>query len=198
MRSTQLRTIGAVLVAAVCVAVLAWVLVGGRSGSEGAAPISQEAQGDRVLLHDGPTRSWTGTNITVSTSERPFSETVRVVASDAGRALDPVDVRCHGGVAVVGWYVGNLEPIKQATGIHLSLRMDGETISSTLVGSTDGVYNDQPVTLRAVVRCPAGMRRFDLLIESVSGGWGIPYVQNVGDDPGGLIVRRGITVRETW
>lgn len=160
--------------------------------------IDVAAQGNRGLLDDGPTRSWGGERASVHTSERGFTETVRVTADDVGRTIDPLDVECHGGVAEVGWYVGNLEPVKPSTGIHLSLRMDGDVISSALVGSTDGVYNDQPAEVRAVLDCPAGPHRFDLLIEQVTGGWGIPYVQNTDDDHGGLVVRRGLTVWETF
>lgn len=161
---------------------------------------ASDAYGDRSLLDDGPTQTWTGTRTTITSSLRGFSETVRIDQRDIGLTIDRTALTCHGGVVEITWHVGNLEPTVPDTGIYLTARLDGQPVASITKGSTRGIYDDGPVDLRAVVDCPAGSHVVDLLIDRMwaDGGWGIPYVVNVGEPSDGIVVMRGFVVTETY
>jgi hypothetical protein len=140
-----------------------------------------------------------GTNVSLTDTLRPINETVRVGVDDLGMILDRTHLTCHGGRARIIWHVGNLEPTVPGTGIALSARLDGELIGSLLRGSQDGIYNDQPATIVAVVDCPAGDHVLDLVIPHITGSWGIPYVDNPERGPvQHLLMNRGFTVLEVW
>lgn len=141
-------------------------------------------------------RQYTGRRTTVTEGLSSFNKTVRAV--DAGGSkpsvgtFDKTPVQCHGGMASVVWHVGNLEPTTPETGIHLSIFMDGERIGSLLKGSYNGVWEDGPEEIYTVVRCPRGPHTFYAAIDSLGGGWGIPYA-NEGD-----LVKRGLIITENW
>jgi hypothetical protein len=98
--------------------------------------------------------------------------------------LDRTTVTCHGGVATLLWTTGNLEPTVKATGIHISLYLDGRRIATLLKGSTDGIWNDGPAVLRTMRPCARGRHVVEARIDSVTGSWGIPYA-----DPGQRVLR---------
>jgi hypothetical protein len=157
-----------------------------------------EAMGDRDLLGAAPVVTRLGTNIALTDSLRPINRTVRVVAKDLHMTLDRTPLTCHGGRARITWHVGNLEPTVPMTGIALSVRLDGKVIGSLLRGSADGTYNDNPASIMAVADCPAGEHVLDVVISEIDGGWGIPYVANVGERADHLLMNRGFIVMEVW
>jgi hypothetical protein len=114
------------------------------------------------------------------------------VVMTAIQDLDAMAVTCHGGRASIVWYVGNLEPENEMTGIHIGVYFDGELVGSLLKGGTSGVYEDGPAEIRAVVDCSAGWHSFTARIYSISGTWGVPYA-NSGD-----LVMRGFVMTEVW
>lgn len=179
-------------------AVMAVVLISLLVRQRGTEPVTEyELLGAKEMLRPGDTTTSTGSQTTVTTNMAPREWTVRIGPSHDGLELDPVEVECHGGVALARWYVGNLEPINPSSGIHLTMTMDSEPLSTALVGSTDGIWNDQPATIEAVVDCPAGARTFAVVVDGITGFWGIPYVQTPGDSYT-YPVQRGMTVREVW
>lgn len=157
------------------------------------------AYGDRSLLADGPTRSYTGSQVTVTDSMRAFARTVRVGERDLGLVFDRTELVCHGGRAVVAWHTGNLEPTVPDTGIQLTAYLDGEPIGSLIKGSTRGIYNDGPVTLHTVIDCPEGLHVLDIRIVHITGSWAVPFTDNIGADaPPGRLVGRGFVMTEVW
>ena len=164
------------------------------SAAELAAPY-----GDRGLLDAGTTRTSTGTRTTISDTLRGFDRSVWIDSNDNGLIVDQTTLTCHGGIAHVTWHIGNLEPVSQDVGIHLTARLDGEPIGSILRGSRVDIWGDEPASLHAVVPCPAGDHRLDLEIRSIHGRWGFPYVTSVGEPPSDeLLVARGFVVSEVW
>ncbi len=141
----------------------------------------------------------TGTRMSLTDNLRPQNETVRIGVADDGMILDPLTLTCHGGRIRVTWTVGNLEPIVADTGIHLSARLDDETIGSIIRGSARGIWNDVPVDLVTVADCSPGEHTLDLQVTAITGGWGIPYVVTKGSPPSSdLVVNRGFIVTEVW
>jgi len=168
-----------------------------------AAPASAshgDGLGARDLLAGaGVTRVYDGTHTTISDSLASFDQTVRLSAADEGTTIDRTALECHGGRADITWHVGNLEPTVAGTGIHLSATFDGEVIGSMIAGSSDGIWNDRPAGIRAVVACSPGTHQLAIQVVSVNGLWGIPYVVNPGErNIEGLRVNRGFVVTEVW
>jgi hypothetical protein len=186
------------------VAAFAWVWLTGfvfGPNTLGTDPLVAETawQGNRALLEPGQPTTVTGAMVSLTDNLRPLTETVRIGPEDAGVILDPLSLTCHGGRIRVTWTVGNLEPITPDTGIHLSARLDGQTIGSILRGSNRGIWNDVPTDLVTVADCSPGAHLLDLEVTSISGGWGIPYVVTEGDPPSTtLLVNRGFVVTEVW
>lgn len=185
------------------VALAGWAIVGAGVVMlivRPAMPIGDTGLGARELLPgDGLTHSYDGSRTTITDSLTPFNRTVRITAADEGTEVDKTALVCHGGRVDVTWHVGNLEPTVPATGIHLSATLDGATIGSLLAGSTDGIWNDRPAGIHAVVACPAGTHVLALRIVSVQGSWGMPYVVSAGStNIDGLVVNRGFVVTEVW
>lgn len=177
---------------------------GSRSGTSvptplrGRAPVEELAKASEL----DPTveaRAYSGNRTKITDGLTTFRETPVVTREDSGRRLDRLEFECHGGRAKIMWHIGNLEPRKPATGIHLTVRLDDERIASLLKGSTRGIWNDAPAEIHEVVDCPAGRHVLELAIESVHGAWGFPYVVNPGEPPSEhLRVNRGFIVEEVW
>jgi hypothetical protein len=112
--------------------------------------------------------SFTGTQVTLTSSLHGYTRPLVASYSkpDPGEPFDVTPVVCHGGLARVTWYMGYLEPMGKKKGIHLSVLMDGRVISTMLRGSVNGVWEDDPATIEAVVRCPRGRRVFAATVAS--------------------------------
>jgi hypothetical protein len=155
--------------------------------------------GDRSLLREQPPDAVDAARVTVTDGLHGYGRTVRVDDTDVGLELDAAGVECHGGMLVVVWHVGNLEPTVPDTGIHLTARLDDDVIGSLIVGSTRGVWEDGPAAIHAATRCPTGDHRLALAIVGITGAWGIPYVGPPGaPDSTDLLVNRGFVAIEYW
>ena len=106
--------------------------------------------------------------------------------------IDDIPLVCHGGVATIRWYVGDLEPTTAETGITLTITLDGHPLASLIKGGHSGIYDDGPASALAVTRCAKGTHRLWMQIASLQGGWGIPYAGK------GSSVNRGFVVNEVW
>jgi len=106
--------------------------------------------------------------------------------------LDAMTLECRGGRASIVWYVGDLEPEYDMTGIHIGVYFDGQLVGSLLKGGTTGVYEDGPAEIRAVVDCSPGWHSVLARVYEISGQWDVPYA-NAND-----VVRRGFVVTEVW
>jgi hypothetical protein len=157
------------------------------------------AYGDRSMLQPMSPEVLAGSHVSLTDTLRGHDQTVRIDERDKGRILDHTPITCHGGRARVVWHVGNLEPTRPETGIGLTARFDGVPIGSLIRGSTMGVWNDAPVSIQAVVDCPAGPHVLDLEVTFVNGSWGIPYVVSPdGPRSPNLVINRGFVVEEIW
>lgn len=136
--------------------------------------------------------SFTGKTSTITDGLSVYSQPARATSALIKKPLDRLPVRCHGGTAWITWYVGNLEPTSAGTGLHLSIFLDGRRIGTLIKGGADGIYDDGPASLPAVVPCPEGTHSLHAEIDSLDGEWGIPYA-NAGE-----AVPRGFTVLELW
>jgi hypothetical protein len=139
--------------------------------------------------------SYTGTRTTVTWALATYTDLLLETPSvpRPTEDFDVTRVRCHGGVARVTWYVGNLEPNTATSGIHISVFMDGRIIASLLKGGNHGIWEDAPASVETVVRCPAGLHVFSVRAgQAVTSTWGMPYA-NSNDR-----VQRGFIVEEVW
>jgi len=155
--------------------------------------------GNRAMLDPLPENVVTGSRVTVTDSLRSHDESVWIDGRDVSLVVDETDVECHGGRAYVVWHIGNLEPQTSDVGIHLTARLDEAEIGSILRGSTVDTWGDSPNSIHAIVDCSAGLHKVDLLIRSIHGRWGFPYVVNEHEPPSpDLRVNRGFVVTEVW
>jgi hypothetical protein len=155
--------------------------------------------GDRSLLDPVLATSYTGSRTTLTDGTREMTTSVWIDERDRGTAVDAVSVDCHGGWLRMSWYIGNLEPQVPSTGIHMTVRLDGHPIATSLRGSTMGNWNDAPASILAVAPCSTGSHVVDLEIASITGRWGFPYVVTLGSLPeDGYRVPRGFILQEVW
>jgi hypothetical protein len=139
-------------------------------------------------------RSFVGEKVSVTYALSSYSG--RVVVS-AGRPssdtrLDTTRVSCHGGVAHVAWYIGDLEPETPGAGIHVSAYMDGTKIATLIKGGGKGIWEDGPASIDTVVRCPRGRHVFWVERTQTDSLWGFPYANQTDR------VQRGFIVTEYW
>jgi hypothetical protein len=139
--------------------------------------------------------SFTGSRTTLTWALSTYDQTLVASYSkpDPGEPFDVTHVRCHGGVARVTWYLGNLEPRRPNSGIHIWISMDDATIASILRGGKVGEWEDAPAAIETVVRCRTGMHTFAAHL-NMSGQhfFGMPYA-----DPPARI-QRGFIIEELW
>lgn len=187
--------IGLAIIVGALIAVVAWSV----ARRDPRAAIDPSSLGNRALLSPGAPETYVGSHVALTDSLVPLTQTVRIDGDDRGRILDTTPIVCHGGRARILWTVGNLEPTVPNTGITLTARLDGQPIGSIIRGSTNGNYNDTPVTIQTVADCPAGAHVADVVVTTIQGAWGLPYVTNVGDPPAAdFSVNRGFIIEEIW
>jgi hypothetical protein len=166
-------------------------LLAGAGGTRVAPKLlEEENQSPTILTPDrqAPTRTATG-QVWLTDRLVTFDATFRITKEEEGEQYDQTPLVCHGGRAHITWYVGNLEPTVPDTGIHLSLLFDGRTIGTLLKGSTHGVYDDAPAEIQTVVPCPAGRHQLAVTVDSIVGGWGIPYAGKADRVQRGFIIQ---------
>lgn len=144
--------------------------------------------------HDLSVKTYTGSKVTVTYALATYTRLLLASFShpDPSEHVDTTHVTCHGGVADVTWYTGDLEPETKKSGIHISAFMDGKEIGTLLKGGNVGVWEDGPASIRTVVPCPAGKHTFWVTFNQPNSYWGIPYA-NSNDR-----VQRGFIIKEYW
>jgi hypothetical protein len=139
--------------------------------------------------------SYTGTRTTITWALSSYDNLLLASLSkpDWGEDIDVTHVRCHGGVARVTWYVGNLEPETASSGMHIMITMDGKRIATMIRGGYGNTWEDAPASVETVTRCGAGMHTFTAQMrEATQSSWGVPYA-NTGER-----VQRGFIIEEIW
>jgi hypothetical protein len=160
---------------------------------------AEPPMGNRAYLEPIKPETFTGSQITMTDAIRIHDESVWIDERDSALVVDETPLECHGGRAHIVWHIGNLEPQSSDVGIHLTTRLDGEEIGSILRGTTVDTWGDSPLAIHAVAECPAGEHTLDLLVRSIHGRWGFPYVVNENEPASpDLRVGRGFIVTEVW
>ena len=160
---------------------------------------SDPPMGNRALLEPVVPTTFSGSEVTITDSLRAHDHSVWIDERDTGLVVDQTDLECHGGRAHIVWHVGNLEPQVIDRGIHLSARLDGEVVGSVLRGTRVDSWGDDPIEIHAVADCDVGPHVLDLIVRSVHGRWGFPYVVNENEPSSpDLRVNRGFVVTEIW
>lgn len=157
--------------------------------------------GDRSQFAPVEPTTARGSGIALTDTLRPHDRSVWIDKDDAGLVIDHTPLDCHGGRLRVTWTVGNLEPaaVEGKQGLHLSARFDGEVLATIYRAGYNGIHEDAPASLHAVVDCPAGAHVLDLEIGHVTGVYGLPYVTNLDDPPRTDVqVLRGFIVMEVY